>query len=153
MATDDHHAPAVTPHADEPIVRLRHPWRWVAVVVIAAYLAEAVWFFATSDAMRWDLVRGYLFEESIMRGLLDDREADRGRHGWSASSLGTLLAVMRLSDNPVLRGLAGGLRLAVPRYADPGPAAVLVLPRLGDARGHLRHPVRARVHHRRDQRR
>ena len=106
MATDTA-APAVTPHADEPIVRLRHRWRWVAVVVIAAYLAEVVWFLATSDAMRWDLVRGYIFEESVMRGL------------WMTVKLtvvamavgivlGTLLAVMRLSDNPVLRGLAGG---------------------------------------------
>ena len=143
----------MTPHADEPIVRLRHPWRWVAVVVIALVpRARRVWFFVTSDALRWDLVRGYLFEESIMRGV------------WMTMKLtvvamlvgivlGTVLAVMRLSDNPVLRGLAGGVRLAVPRYADPGPAAVLVLPRHGDARGHLRHPVRAGVHHRRDQRR
>ena len=105
--TTDTAAPAVTPHADEPIVRLRHRWRWVAVVVIAAYLAEVIWFLATSDAMRWDLVRGYIFEESVMRGL------------WMTVKLtvvamavgivlGTLLAVMRLSDNPVLRGLAGG---------------------------------------------
>jgi polar amino acid transport system permease protein len=106
MATETT-APPVTPHADEPIVRLRHPWRWVAVIVIGLYLAEALWFFATSDAMRWDIVRGYLFEESIMRGV------------WMTVKLtvvamlvgiclGTVLAIMRLSDNPVLRGLAGG---------------------------------------------
>jgi polar amino acid transport system permease protein len=106
MATETS-APVVTPHADEPIVRLRHPWRWVAVAVIGLYLAEVIWFFATSDAMKWDLVRGYLFEESIMRGL------------WMTVkltvvamlvgiALGTVLAIMRLSDNPVLRGLAGG---------------------------------------------
>ena len=105
--TTDTAAPAMTPHADEPIIRLRHRWRWVAVAVIAAYLAEVIWFLATSDAMRWDLVRGYIFEESVMRGL------------WMTVKLtvvamavgiilGTLLAVMRLSDNPVLRGLAGG---------------------------------------------
>jgi polar amino acid transport system permease protein len=105
MATETT-APAVTPHADEPIVQLRHRWRWVAVVVIAAYLAEVLWFFATSDAMRWDLVAGYLFETSIMRGL------------WMTVRLtvvamlvgivlGAVLAVMRLSENPVLRGVAG----------------------------------------------
>jgi polar amino acid transport system permease protein len=97
----------LTPHADEPIVRLRHPWRWVAVAVIALYLAEVLWYFATSDEMRWDLVRGYLFEESVMRGL------------WMTIKLtvvamlvgivlGTVLAIMRLSDNPVFRTLAGG---------------------------------------------
>ena len=56
-------------HADEPIVRLRHPWRWVAVAVIALYAAQAVQFAVTNDELRWDLVRGYLFEESILRGL------------------------------------------------------------------------------------
>lgn len=99
--------PEVAPHADEPIVRLRHPWRWVAVVVITLYAAEGISFAVTSDALRWDLVGGYLFEESILRGL------------WMTVKLtvvamlvglvlGTLLAVMRLSDNPVLRGVAGG---------------------------------------------
>ncbi len=96
----------VTPHADEPIVRVRHPWRWVAIVVIALYAAEAIRFAATSDELRWDLVGGYLFEASIMRGL------------WMTVKLtvvamlvglvlGTLLAVMRLSDNPVFRSVAG----------------------------------------------
>ena len=98
--------PAVTPHADEPIVRLRHPWRWVAIVVIVLYAAEALRFMATSEELHWDLVGGYLFEESILRGL------------WMTVrltvvamlvgvSLGTVLAVMRLSDNPVFRGVAG----------------------------------------------
>ena len=98
--------PDVAHRADEPIVRLRHPWRWVAVVVIALYAAQPVVFAATSDEMRWDLVGGYLFEESILRGV------------WMTVkltvvamlvgiSLGTVLAVMRLSDNPVFRALGG----------------------------------------------
>jgi len=93
--------------ADEPIVRLRHPWRWVAVAVIALYAAGAIHFAVTNDKLRWDLVGGYLFEESILRGL------------WMTVKLtvvsmlvgvlgGTLLAVMRLSDNPVFRAVAGG---------------------------------------------
>lgn len=93
-------------HADEPIVRLRHPWRWVAVAVIAAYVAQAVHFAVTNENLRWDLVGGYVFEESILRGL------------WMTVKLtvvsmlvgivlGTVLAVMRLSDNPVLRAVAG----------------------------------------------
>ncbi len=97
----------VSVHADEPIVRVRHPWRWVAVVVIALYVAEGISFAATNDALRWDLVGGYLFEASILRGL------------WMTVKLtvvamlvglvlGTVLAVMRLSDNPVLRGVASG---------------------------------------------
>ena len=94
-------------HADEPIVRLRHPWRWVAVAVIALFAAQAIVFAVTNDKLRWDLVGGYLFEESILRGL------------WMTVKLtvvsmvvgvvlGTVLAVMRLSDNPVFRAVAGG---------------------------------------------
>lgn len=94
-------------HAEEPIVRLRHPWRWVAVAVLVVYGAEAIVFAVTNDQLRWDLVGGYLFEESILRGL------------WMTVkltvismvvgiALGTLLAVMRLSDNPVFRAVAGG---------------------------------------------
>ena len=105
MATDTVTPPAV--HADEPIVRLRHPWRWVAVAVLALYAAEVVVFAVTNDKLRWDLVGGYLFEESVMRGL------------WVTVKLtvismavgivlGTLLAVMRLSENPVFRAVAGG---------------------------------------------
>jgi polar amino acid transport system permease protein len=93
-------------HADEPIVRLRHPWRWVAVAVIALFVAQAIVFAVTNDKLRWDLVGGYLFETSILRGL------------WMTVKLtvismvvgvvlGTVLAVMRLSDNPVFRAVAG----------------------------------------------
>ena len=93
-------------HADEPVVRLRHPWRWVAVVVIALFAAQAIVFMVTNDKLRWDLVWGYMFETSILRGL------------WMTIKLtvvsmvvgvvlGTVLAVMRLSDNPVFRAVAG----------------------------------------------
>jgi polar amino acid transport system permease protein len=93
-------------HADEPIVRLRHPWRWVAVGVIALFVAQAIVFAVTNDKLRWDLVGGYLFETSILRGL------------WMTVKLtvvsmlvgvvlGALLAMMRLSENPVFRGVAG----------------------------------------------
>lgn len=93
-------------HADEPIVRLRHPWRWVAVVVLVAYAAHAAWFFAGNDSMRWDLVAGYLFEESILRGLWMTVKLTVVAMT-AGIVLGTVLAVMRLSDNPVFRMVAG----------------------------------------------
>ncbi len=94
-------------HADEPIVRLRHPWRWVAVAILALLAAQAIVFLVTNDELRWDLVGGYLFETSILQGV------------WMTIRLtviamavgivlGTVLAVMRLSDNPVFRAVAGG---------------------------------------------
>ena len=99
---------AVSPaHAEEPIVRLRHPWRWVAVAVIAVLVAMLVHFLVTSEELEPELIAGYLFEKSVMLGL------------WMTVKLtvismlvglllGTLLAVMRLSENPVLRAVAGG---------------------------------------------
>ena len=94
-------------HADEPIVPLRHPWRWVAVALIAVYAAVFVKFAVTNEALQWDTVGGYLFEVSIMKGVLTTLKL-------TAISmivgvvLGTLIAVMRQSENPVLRYVAGG---------------------------------------------
>ena len=97
----------VAAHADEPIVRLRHPWRWVAVVLIAVYAAALAKFLVTNDAMRWDLVRGYLFETSILKGLVVTLELTVAAM-LVGVVLGTVLAVMRLSENPVLRTVAAG---------------------------------------------
>jgi polar amino acid transport system permease protein len=93
-------------NADEPIVRLRHPWRWVAVVVIVVFAAQTLRFAVTNDELRWDLVGGYLFETSILRGLLMTVKLTVVAMLVGVVG-GTLLAVMRLSDNPVLRAVAG----------------------------------------------
>jgi polar amino acid transport system permease protein len=95
-----------TGHAEEPVVRLRHPWRWVAVAVIAVYAAVLVKFLLTTDALRWDLVGGYLFETSILHGIVTTLKVTVVAMVLGVV-LGTLLAVMRLSENPVLRWSAG----------------------------------------------
>src|SRR5882757_2965440 len=56
--------------ADEPIVRLRHPGRWVAAAVIVFLLVVFVHYVATAPKLRLDLVTDYLFERSILLGLL-----------------------------------------------------------------------------------
>ena len=93
-------------HAEEPVVRLRHPWRWVAVAVIAVYAAVLVKFLVTTDALRWDLVGGYLFETSILHGIVTTLKVTVVAMVLGVV-LGTVLAVMRLSENPVLRWSAG----------------------------------------------
>lgn len=92
--------------ADEPIVRLRHPGRWVAAAVIVFFLVVFVHFVATAPKLRLDLVAGYLFEKSIMLGLLKTLQLTVIAM-LVGIVLGTLLAVMRLSENPVLRAVAG----------------------------------------------
>jgi polar amino acid transport system permease protein len=93
-------------HADEPIVRLRHPGRWVAAGVLVVLLAMLVHFVATAPKLRLDLVAGYLFEKSILSGLLMTLELTVVAMALGVL-LGTVLAIMRLSANPLLRGAAG----------------------------------------------
>lgn len=106
MSTDPHMLTA-TGHADEPIVRLRHPGRWIAGVVLLVFAAMFLHFLLSTPKLRLDLVAGYIFETSVLHGLLVTIEL-------TAVSMvvglifGTVLAVMRLSDNPMLRGVASG---------------------------------------------
>ncbi|GAA3583150.1 amino acid ABC transporter permease [Nonomuraea rosea] len=92
-------------HATEPIVPLRRPGRWVAAAVLAVLAAMAANFVLTTPALRLDLVAGYLFEKSIMRGLLLTVELT-ALAMLAGVVLGTALAIMRLSENPLLRWVA-----------------------------------------------
>jgi polar amino acid transport system permease protein len=98
-------AVADAPHADEPIVRLRHPGRWVAAALLVVLAAMFVNFVFTSPRLRLDLVAGYLFERSILQGLLVTLELTVVAM-FVGVVLGTVIAVMRLSENPLLRGAA-----------------------------------------------
>jgi len=94
-------------HPDEPIVRLRRPGRWVAAAVLAVLAAMCVHFVATSPKLRLDLVAGYLFERSILRGLLSTLELTVAAM-LVGLVLGTAIAIMRLSQNPLLRAVGSG---------------------------------------------
>ncbi|AZG43830.1 amino acid ABC transporter permease [Gordonia insulae] len=91
---------------DEPApikaVPLRHPGQWIAAAVVLILVALFIWGAATNDAYRWDTYASYLFDTRILSGV------------WYtlaltvlamiiAIVLGVVLAVMRLSPNPVLR--------------------------------------------------
>ena len=86
-------------------VPVRHPWRWVAIVVIAVLVAMLVHMLFTNPNLEWPYVRKYLFSQIILRGV------------WMTIKLtilsmaigivlGVVAAIMRLSDNPVIRGAA-----------------------------------------------
>jgi len=94
-------------HPEEPIVRLRRPGRWVAAAVLAVLAAMGVHFVATSSKLRLDLVAGYLFERSILRGLLSTLELTVAAM-LVGLVLGTAIAIMRLSQNPLLRAVGSG---------------------------------------------
>jgi polar amino acid transport system permease protein len=91
----------------EPIraVPVRHPLRWVAVAVIGVLVAMFVNMLVTNEAFKWSFMIDEMFRPPIMEGL-------RGTLLLTVLSmllgvsLGVILAIMRLSDNPILRGVA-----------------------------------------------
>ncbi|TDU04257.1 amino acid ABC transporter membrane protein (PAAT family) [Streptomyces sp. 846.5] len=86
-------------------VPVRHPGRWVGVAVIAVLVAMFAHAMLTNKQLHWDIVGEILRDPTILRGLGTTLEL-------TALSMvigivgGILLAVLRLSHNPVLSGVA-----------------------------------------------
>ncbi|MCH8613511.1 amino acid ABC transporter permease [Arsenicicoccus dermatophilus] len=85
---------------------VRHPWRWVAVAVIAVLVAMLVSSFLTNP--RWDIpfmlrVMNYT---PVLKGLMLGTVIGTVIAMVIGVVLGVVLAVMRLSANPVLSGTA-----------------------------------------------
>ena len=102
--TDVDTPPATTPAAIDA-VPLRHPWRWVAAVVIIILVVLFVYGAATNDAYRWRIFAEYLFNDRILMGVSNTLQLTV----YSmviAIALGVLLAVMRLSPNPVFKSVS-----------------------------------------------
>ena len=87
------------------VVPKRHPWRWLIaalVLVIAALILHSV---VTNPRFGWDVVNLYLRDTSIANGLLITIYLTVICM-IVGGLLGVLLAVMRLSANPIVRGAA-----------------------------------------------
>ncbi len=101
MSTDVSPSPAAI-----DAVPLRHPWRWVTAIVILVLAGLFLYGAATNPAYRWSIYFEYLFNERVLRvGLLNTLQLTV----YSmviAIALGVVIAVMRLSPNPVLRWVA-----------------------------------------------
>jgi polar amino acid transport system permease protein len=97
-------APRVRPEAIKAIP-LRHPWRWVSAVVVLAFAALAVDILATAPNLDWGVVGKYLFNPQILRGVVVTLELTVIAMVMGVV-LGALLAVMRLSKNPVVSSVS-----------------------------------------------
>ena len=82
-------------------IPVRHPWRWVAAVVVLAAAAAFVYTFATAPKLQWSVVGQFLFFPEILHGLLVTLELTVIAMVIGVI-LGVILAVMRLSVNPVV---------------------------------------------------
>ncbi|MGV8876456.1 MAG: amino acid ABC transporter permease [Rhodoglobus sp.] len=86
-------------------IRLRHPWRNVIAVILVAMLVLFIVDASQREAYGWDNFGKFLFDRRISQAA-----------GYTllltvysmviAIVLGVTLAVMRLSDNPVVKGIA-----------------------------------------------
>jgi polar amino acid transport system permease protein len=90
-----------------PVVPLRHPVRLAVAVVLIVVALSAAWDVAVNKRYHWDVVVSYLFAPQIMAGagltvLLTVVSMTAG------ITLGTVLAVMRLSANPILSTISRG---------------------------------------------
>jgi polar amino acid transport system permease protein len=86
-------------------VPLRHPWRWVAAIVILVLLALFLYGAATNEAYGWATFGKYILDERIVSGVWITIQLTV-LSMILAVVLAVILAVMRLSPNPVFRSVA-----------------------------------------------
>lgn len=98
---------------------VRHPGRWVAVAIIAIVIAMMISSFVTNPKWDWPFVFKVMNYSPVLEGLAKGTIIVTVASMIIGVTLGILLAIMRLSDNPVLRGVSfvyTWFFRAVPRY-------------------------------------
>ncbi|TDW86919.1 MULTISPECIES: amino acid ABC transporter permease [Kribbella] len=109
MTTDTATRPAAS-DADRPgpikAVPVRHPGRWVAIAIIAVLAAMLVHLLVTNKAFDWDFVFQAMNQKPVINGFLKGTLLVTVLSMVVGVAGGVILAVMRLSDNPILSGVA-----------------------------------------------
>jgi polar amino acid transport system permease protein len=100
-------ASAATPGSTPKAIPVRHYGQWVAAVVIVVLLALLVRAIATNDAIQWDVIGSRVFRKVILHGLVTTIWLTIAAMVLGVIG-GVLLAVMRLSENPVLTTISAG---------------------------------------------
>ncbi|HET8969551.1 MAG TPA: amino acid ABC transporter permease [Candidatus Nanopelagicales bacterium] len=98
MGTED-----AAPSSPVPItaVPVRHPGRWVAAAVVLVLVAMFVNGLVTNPNYQWDVVGEYFFSDPIRKGIVVTLELTVIAMAIGVV-LGVVLAVMRLSANPIV---------------------------------------------------
>ncbi len=86
-------------------VPARHPGRWVAAVVVLLIAARMVYSVVENHRFEWHVVRQYLFNGAVLHGVRVTIELTVLAM-LIGIVLGILLAVMRLSPNPIVSSAA-----------------------------------------------
>ncbi len=96
-----------------------HPLRWVAMVVIAVVVAMLISSFVTNDKWNFPFAFEIMQQTPVIEGLWKGTIFGTVGAMVLGIALGVLIAIMRLSANPVLRGVAfvyTWFFRAIPRY-------------------------------------
>src|SRR5438874_829330 len=84
-------------------VPVRHPGRWVAAGLILLFAASVIHSVATNKQLEWEVVGQFLFDHRILDGVVMTIELTVSAMTMGVL-LGVVLAVMRLSPNPLVSG-------------------------------------------------
>lgn len=107
--TGNHVRPAADSAAPPPVkaVPARHPGRVLTLAVLAVLLAMLIHTLLTNKNFQWSVVGHYLLSFDILTGLRLTLELTVIAMAIGIA-LGTVLAVMRLSDNPLILSASAG---------------------------------------------
>ena len=98
-------AEAVARPASIKAIPVRHTGRWIAAIVVLAIAGAIGYTFITAPGLEWDAVGRYLFHTLILKGILVTLELTVLAMAIGIV-LGVILAVMRLSPNPVVSAVS-----------------------------------------------
>jgi polar amino acid transport system permease protein len=97
---------AAAPPEEIRAIPVRHYGRWVAAFVVLLIVASLIRSVATNDRFEWGVVGDFLFDSRIMDGLVLTIELTICSM-LAGVLIGILLAIMRLSPNPLVSGASG----------------------------------------------
>jgi polar amino acid transport system permease protein len=89
----------------QEVVPLRHPWTWAASAVVLLAACGVAYSVATNPGFQWPVVAQYMLDREILAGLVRTLELTAAAMVMGLV-LGTVVAVMRLSRNPLLSTLS-----------------------------------------------
>jgi polar amino acid transport system permease protein len=119
---------------------VRHPWRWVALALIAIVVAMMLNSFITNKRWDWGFAFQIMNQTPVLDGLWKGTIIGTAGAMIIGVSLGIVIAILRLSENPVLKWVAfvyTWFFRAIPRY--------VLLAILGSGVGYLYSTLRVGV--------
>jgi polar amino acid transport system permease protein len=98
---------------------VRHPWRWVALALIVILVAMMLSSFITNERWEWGFAFQIMNQTPVLEGLWKGTIIGTVGAMIIGVGLGVVIAIMRLSENPVLKWVSFAYTWffrAIPRY-------------------------------------